>query len=182
MVKTWWDIRCCMRWSCFVEVIGNWQKPYGISLLHKMQAPNNFFTLSLCDSNSCKSNCWWDNHVTTHWYRSRWWRSWCHAGDDRDHDSTSEMEITSTRWWWPYHITYIDCMWCLSFMNLILLSTTVALWDDPLLKFQGISVLPEYAPLRQFVVLRHHVMIGYDKLYVHIQWVQENFAHVEYSG
>src|SRR5215216_6127239 len=30
----------------------------------------------------------------------------------------------------------------------------------PLLKFQGISVLPEYAPLRKFVVSRHHVMIG----------------------
>ena len=29
MVKTWWDISCCMRWSCFVEVISNRQKPYG---------------------------------------------------------------------------------------------------------------------------------------------------------
>ena len=29
MVKTWWDISCCIRWSCFVEVIGNWQNPYG---------------------------------------------------------------------------------------------------------------------------------------------------------
>ena len=35
-----------------------------------------------------------------------------------------------------------------------------------LTKFQGISVLPEYAPLRQFFVPRHHVMIGCDKLYV----------------
>ena len=25
------------------------------------------------------------------------WRSRCHAGDDGDHDGTSEMEITSTR-------------------------------------------------------------------------------------
>ena len=41
-----------------------------------------------------------------------------------------------------------------------------------LTKFQGISVLPEYAPLLQFVVPRHHVMIGCDKLYVHIQRVQ----------
>ena len=84
------------------------------------------------------------------------------------------MEIKGTRWWWPYHITYIDWMWCLSFMYLILLRSTVALWDDPLLKFQGISVLPEYAPLRQFFVLRHHMMIGCDRLYVQIQRVQNS--------
>ena len=51
-----------------------------------------------------------------------------------------------------------------------------------LTKFQGISVLPEYASLLQFVVPRHHVMIGCDKLYVHIQRVQASFAHAEYSG
>src|SRR6266496_1077353 len=62
------------------------------------------------------------------------------------------------------------------FMHLILLSTTVALYDDPSLKFQGISVLPEYAPLLQFFVPRHHVMIGCDKLYVHIQRVQASFC------
>ena len=106
-----------------------------VSLLHKMQAPNICFTLSLCDSNSCKSNSWRNDHVMTHWYRSRWWRSWCHAGDDNDHGA-SEMEITSTRWWWPYHITYIDCMWCLSFMHLILLWLTVALLDDLSLNFK----------------------------------------------
>ena len=39
------------------------------------------------------------------------WRSRCQTGDDGDHDGASEIEITSTRWWWPYHITYIDCMW-----------------------------------------------------------------------
>ena len=38
------------------------------------------------------------------------------------------------------------------------------------------------APLRKFVVPRHHVMIGCDKLYVHIQRVQASFAHAEYSG
>ena len=67
-------------------------------------------------------------------------------------------------------------------MHLILLSTAVALEDDPLTKFQGISVLPEYAPLRQFFVLRQHMMIGCDRLYVHIQRVQASFAHAEYSG
>ena len=51
-----------------------------------------------------------------------------------------------------------------------------------LTKFQGISVLPEYASLRKFFVPRHHMMIGCDKLYVHIQQVQASFAHAEYSG
>ena len=51
-----------------------------------------------------------------------------------------------------------------------------------LTKFQGISVLPEYAPLWKFFMLRHHVMIGCDKLYVHIQRVQASFARAEYSG
>ena len=40
-----------------------------------------------------------------------------------------------------------------------------------LTKFQGISVLPEYASLRKFFVLRHHVMIGCDRLFIHIQRV-----------
>ena len=31
--------------------------------------------------------------------------------------------------------------------------------------------------MRQFVVLRHHVMIRCDRLYVNIQWVQDSFAH-----
>ena len=51
-----------------------------------------------------------------------------------------------------------------------------------LTKFQGKSVLPEYAPLPKFIVPRDHVMIGCDKLYVHLQRVQAGFAHVEYSG
>ena len=59
-------------------------------------------------------------------------------------------------------------------MHLILVSTAVALKNDPLLKFQGISVLPEYAPLRKFFVLTHHVMIGCDRLYVQIQRVQNS--------
>ena len=73
------------------------------------------------------------------------WRSRCQAGDDGDHGVALVMQIKSTRWW-PYHVTYFDCMWCFSFIHLIFLSTTVGSWDDASLKFQGISVLPEYAP------------------------------------
>ena len=120
---------------------------------------------------------------------------WWHVDkdqDDGDHGVMPvTMEIMTVLWRWRSkaqdddgHIMshIFHCMWCLSFMHLILLSTTVALWDDPSLKFQGISVLPEYAPLRQFFVLRHHVMIGCDKLYVHIQRVQASFAHAEILG
>ena len=63
---------------------------------------------------------------------------------------------------------------------LALIDGSIIRWS--LTKFQGISVLPEYAPLRKFFMLRHHVMIGCDKLYVHLQRVQASFAHAEYSG
>ena len=61
-----------------------------------------------------------------------------------------------------------------------LIDGSIIRWS--LTKFQGKSVLPEYAPLPKFVVPRHHVMIGCDKLYVHLQRVQASFAHAEYSG
>ena len=147
-----------------------------VALLYEMQSPCNCFTLSLSGSDSRKSN---KIDETTTMLR---WGSRCQDGDDWDHDGALEMEIKGTRWWWPYHITYIDCMWCLSFYAsyLALIDGSIIRWS--LTKFQGISVLPEYAPLRKFVVPRHHVMIGCDKLYVHIQRVQASFAHAEYSG
>ena len=63
---------------------------------------------------------------------------------------------------------------------LALIDGSIIRWS--LTKFEDKSVLPEYAPLRKFFVLRHHVMIGCDRLYVHIQQVQGNFAHSEYLG
>ena len=59
-----------------------------------------------------------------------------------------------------------------------------ALFDDSIIRWYltDKSVLPEYAPLPKFIVPRHHVMIGCDKLNVHLQWVQASFAHAEYSG
>ena len=69
----------------------------------------------------------------------------------------------------------------------ILYASYFALFDGSIIrwsltKFQGISVLPEYALLLKFFELRHHMMIGCDKLYVHIQQVQASVAHAEYSG
>ena len=70
---------------------------------------------------------------------------------------------------------------------LILYASYLALFDGSIIrwsltKFQDKSVLPEYASLPKFVVPRHHVMIGCDKLYVHLQRVQASFAQAEYSG
>ena len=45
---------------------------------------------------------------------------------------------------------------------------------NPSLNYQSISVLPEYAPLRKFFVLRHLVMIRCDRLYVQIQRVKNS--------
>ena len=68
----------------------------------------------------------------------------------------------------------------------ILYASYLALIDGSIIRWSltklSRSVLPEYAPLLQFVVPRHQVMIGCDNLYVHIQRVQANFAHAEYSG
>ena len=61
-----------------------------------------------------------------------------------------------------------------------LINGSIISWS--LTKFQDKSVLPKYAPLPKFVVPRHHVMIGCDKLYVLIQGVQDSFAHAEYLG
>ena len=58
------------------------------------------------------------------------WRSRCQAGDDGDHDGALEMDIKGTRWWWPYHVTYFDCIWCLSIIHLIL-----ALIDGSILRW-----------------------------------------------
>ena len=120
MVKTWCDIRCCMRWSCFVKVIGNWQEPYGCRLLYEMHTPCNCFTLPLCVTIVVEA-------IVGETTMTLQWRSRCQADDYGDHDIALEVEIKSTRWWWPYHVTYFDCMWCLSFRHLILLSTVVAL-------------------------------------------------------
>ena len=62
-----------------------------VSLLHKMQVPNNCFTLSLCDSNSCKSNNWRDDHG----------RHIDIDQDDGDHGVMPvTMEIMTMLWRW----------------------------------------------------------------------------------
>ena len=111
------------------------------------------------------------------------WRSRCQAGDDGDYDGALEMEIKCTvlRRWRSQaqdddgHIISLILIACDVYPLCILFCLvrgSIIRWS--LTKFQGTSVLPEYAPLRKFIVLRHHVMIGCDRLYVQIQRVQNS--------
>ena len=111
--------------------------------------------------------------------------------DDGDHGVMPvTMEIMTMLWRWrskaqdddghSYHLYWLHVMFIFYASYFALIDGSIIRWS--LTKFQDKSVLPEYAPLRKFVVPRHHVMIGCDKLYVHIQWVQASFAHAEYSG
>ena len=61
-----------------------------VALLYEIQSPCNCFTLSLCVSDSCRSNSWLDDNTLR-------WRSRCQASDDGDHDGALEMEIKGTR-------------------------------------------------------------------------------------
>ena len=55
------------------------------------KTPCNYFTLLLTVSYSSRSNSWRDNFMKT-----RWWRSWCHAGDDDDHGAP-KMKIKRSK-------------------------------------------------------------------------------------
>ena len=99
----WYTLLYEMIMFCKLSATG--RRLMVVSLLYEVQELCNCFTLSLWVSNSCRSNSGRDDHLTTQWWGSRWWRSWCHAGDDGDHAGALEMEIKSTSWW-PYHVTY----------------------------------------------------------------------------
>ena len=95
----------------------------------------------------------------------RRWRSRARCFGDGDHKHKMMMAIS-------YHLYWLHVMFILYASYLALIDGSIIRWS--LTKFQGISVLPEYAPLRKFFVLRHHVMIGCDRLYVQIQRVQNS--------
>ena len=95
--------------------------------------------------------------------RWRWW-SWRCFGDG-DHKHKMMMAIS-------YHLYWLHVMFIFYASYLALIDGSIIRWS--LTKFQDKSVLPEYAPLRKFFVLRHHVMIGCDRLYVQIQRVQNS--------
>ena len=176
MVKAWWDINCCMRWSCFVtELSATGRSHMVVPLLYAMQSPCNCFTLSLSGSDSRRSNSWRDDNDTTMEikvsHRWRWWSWRCFGDGDQRHKMMMAISC---------HIFWLHVMFIFYASYLALIDGSIIRWS--LTKFQDKSVLPKYALLPKFVVPRHHVMIGCDKLYVRIQRVQASFAHAEYSG
>ena len=97
--------------------------------------------------------------------RWRWWSRRCFGDGDHKHKMMTAIS---------YHLYWLHVMFIFYASYLALIDGSIIRWS--LTKFQDKSVLPEYAPLPKFVVPRHHVMIGCDKLYVHLQWVQARFC------
>ena len=100
------------------------------------------------------------------------WRSRCRAGDDGDHDGASEMKITSTRMMAiSYHLYWLHVM-------LILYASYLALIDGSFLRWSLTKIIKKCSPwvctVVKVLLLRHHVMIGCDRLYVQIQRVQNS--------
>ena len=146
-----------------------------VALLYEIQMLCNWFTLSVSGSDSCIRNGWRDDHDSMMEIKvsSRWrWRSWrCFGYGDQRHKMMMAISC---------HIFWLHVMFIFYASYFAYYGSRIIRWS--ITKFQDISILPVYALLLQFIVLRHHVMIGCDKLYVHIQRVQASFARVEYSG
>ena len=138
-----------------------------VALLYEVQSPCNCFTLSLSGSDSRRSNRWRnDNDATMEIKVSRrwwWWSRRCF--EDGDHKHKMMMAIS-------YHLYWLHVMFILYASYLALIDGSIIRWS--LTKFQDKSVLPEYALLRKFFVLRHHVLTRCDRLYVQIQRVQNS--------
>ena len=95
-----------------------------VSLLHKMQALNNCFTLSLSGSDSHRSNGCQDDHdatmeikVSRRW---RWW-SWRCFGDG-DHKHNMMMAIS-------YHLYWLHVMFIRYASYLALIDGTILRWS-----------------------------------------------------
>ena len=110
---------------------------------------------------------------------TRWWRSWCHAGDDDDHGAPRwrSKEL--------YDIGHImsllfDCMWCLSCFASYLLSTTVVNKMIPYNNFKKVIPLTvTIAKVRCFKAPRDDRVLDSN---VHIQRVEDRFTHAKHLG
>ena len=83
-----------------------------------------------------------------------------HAGNNGDHDSTLEMEIKSTRWWWPYHVTYFDCMvvWerpTSSYASHRLINLRSSTWGKLLLSYKTLRLEAQHESTRIKLRSRH---------------------------
>ena len=125
MVKTWCDIICCMRWSCFVtELSATGRSHMVVALLYEMQSPCNCFTLSLSGSDSRRSNSWRDdNDATMEIKVSRRWRWWSRrCFEDGDHKYKMMIAIL-------YHLYWLHLMFVLYASYLALIDGSILRWS-----------------------------------------------------
>ena len=154
MVKTWCYIYC-MRWSCFVtELSATGRSHMVVALLYAMQSPYNCLTLLLSRSDSHRSNRWRNDNdstmeikVSRRWW---WWSQRCFG--DGDHKHKMMMAIS-------YHLYWLHVMFFLYASYLALIDGSILRWSLTN-NYQDKSVLPKYAPLLKFIILKHLVMMG----------------------
>ena len=80
-----------------------------------MKTPCNYFTLLLTVSHSSRSNSWRGNFMKT-----RWWRSWCQAGDKMIMEPR-RWRSKGAEWYWPYHVTIWLHVMFIMFLHLVYL-------------------------------------------------------------
>jgi hypothetical protein len=90
-----------------------------------------------------------------------WWRS-CRSA--RDGDQCAKIGYTMS------HIVYACDVYPLRILFCFDRDGSIIRWSLTI-NFKIKCVLPSYTPLQKIVVLKHHVIIGCYKLYVHIQRV-----------
>ena len=124
MVKTWWDIHYCMRWSSFVRYLATGRSRMVVSLLYEIQTRCNCFTLLLWVSNSCRSNSWRDDHDATMEIKvSRRWRWWSwRCFEDGDHKHKMMMAIS-------YHLYWLHVMFIFYASYLALIDGSIIRWS-----------------------------------------------------
>ena len=110
--------------------------------------------------------------------RWQWWSRWCFG--DGGHKHKKMMTIS-------YHLYWLHVMFILYASYLALFDGSILRWS--LTKFQGISVLPEFAPLRQFVcrdttwwsgVISSTFTYNGCKLVLHVQNTRVNLTSLAY--
>ena len=106
------------------RVIGNWQEPYGCRFIVWNAIQCNCFTLSLCVSDSFRSNSWQDDNdammeikVSRRW----WWWSWRCFGDG-DHKHEMMMAIS-------YHLYWLHVMFIFYASYLALIDGSILRWS-----------------------------------------------------
>ncbi len=131
MVKTWWYINCCMRWSCFNcyrQLAGAlWLSLYCMKCKRHVIALLYHYALAVVVEaivGESRSNSWRDNHDATMEIKvsSRWrWRSW-RCFRDVYHKHNMIIAIS-------YHLYWLHVMFILYASYLALIDGSILRWS-----------------------------------------------------